>query len=464
MNAITGGLAGRAINCSWAGTNVLKISDTLEVIGGACKPNNPTFSFTDSTNSSILLISKLEGHFHITNASHASANIHITSDGGSNPWFEGSCLSPANVNMYGIGHYQVAAATTININHEQWEQINVLIHTGRAQAGAASTITLDNTYSSGTVDFYNNDYYVNITEGTGAGQVRRITDYDQTTKIATVDRAWNTTPGATSVYTIFALPNTLANTDVNVESWNGTLVTGDGDWAELQTDVDLLLTNLAIVNTNVNDIETLLGAVNTNVNDIETLLGTVNTNVNDIETLLGTVNTNVNDIETLLGTVNTNVNDIETLLGTVNTNVNDIETLLGTVNTNVNDIETLLGTVNTNVNDIETLLGTVNTNVSAIKTITDKLPIKRNVAIANFYFVLFDTNGNVVTGLGATPVASVSKDGAALVPLAGPVAEVGVGIYKVPLTAGETNFKDGMYTFTGAGAVTTFKEVITESV
>lgn len=74
------------------------------------------------------------------------------------------------------------------------------IHSGTAQAGAASTITLAAAASA------TNDYYkhatLTLTGGTGSGQVREITAYAGATKVATVDAAWVTVPDATSTYDI----------------------------------------------------------------------------------------------------------------------------------------------------------------------------------------------------------------------------------------------------------------------
>jgi len=67
-----------------------------------------------------------------------------------------------------------------------------LSDTGTLQAGAASTATLK-LAASAIDDFYNNGLLV-ITSGTGISQSRSITDYDGTTKIATVDRPWGTIP------------------------------------------------------------------------------------------------------------------------------------------------------------------------------------------------------------------------------------------------------------------------------
>ncbi len=73
-------------------------------------------------------------------------------------------------------------------------------HYGTAQAGASSSITLAAT-ASATDDTYNRAY-VTIVSGTGVGQTRIVSDYNGTTKAATVENAWNTTPDTTSVYVV----------------------------------------------------------------------------------------------------------------------------------------------------------------------------------------------------------------------------------------------------------------------
>jgi len=91
-----------------------------------------------------------------------------------------------------------------------------------AQAGAAATITLD-AGASAVDDFYN-DMTVGIIGGTGlflcANQPLVISDYDGTTKVATITGAWpQGTPDATSVFRI--LDNTkIANSKLD---WDVTL-------------------------------------------------------------------------------------------------------------------------------------------------------------------------------------------------------------------------------------------------
>ena len=76
------------------------------------------------------------------------------------------------------------------------------IHSGTAQAGAATTITLA-AGANGGDGIYNRNLIV-IIGGTGAGQTRTITDYDDTTKVCAVDREWHINPDATSEYQILA--------------------------------------------------------------------------------------------------------------------------------------------------------------------------------------------------------------------------------------------------------------------
>lgn len=78
--------------------------------------------------------------------------------------------------------------------------IRLFSHTGTAQAGASTTITLASAASS-TDDTYNNMDIV-ITSGTGSGQTKTITDYVGSTRVATVESAWTTNPDETSVYEV----------------------------------------------------------------------------------------------------------------------------------------------------------------------------------------------------------------------------------------------------------------------
>jgi hypothetical protein len=71
---------------------------------------------------------------------------------------------------------------------------------GTAQAGGASSITL-----AASEDISNDSATgreIAIVSGTGVDQLREITSYDSTTKVATTSSVWTVTPDATSKYVI----------------------------------------------------------------------------------------------------------------------------------------------------------------------------------------------------------------------------------------------------------------------
>jgi hypothetical protein len=89
------------------------------------------------------------------------------------------------------------------------------IRSGTAQAGSATSITLDASASSVT-DFYKHNY-VYVTSNAGAGQYRLITGYNGTSKAATIAPAWITGQEPANGSTFAILPAGIAN----VEAWMG---------------------------------------------------------------------------------------------------------------------------------------------------------------------------------------------------------------------------------------------------
>ena len=80
---------------------------------------------------------------------------------------------------------------------------SVTTDSGVAQAGSSNTITLKSA-TNYTTDDQCNGMFIEITSGTGSGQTRHIEDYVASTKVATVDPAWDTAPNATSHYDVKA--------------------------------------------------------------------------------------------------------------------------------------------------------------------------------------------------------------------------------------------------------------------
>src|SRR5574341_892290 len=109
--------------------------------------------------------------------------------------------------------------------------------TGTAQAGTATTITLQTNAS--TRDSLYNNQDVTITAGTGVGQTRTFSDYVGSTQVGTVSVAWTTTPDATSVYSITGDAPTEGQAGANqfnswdrVTVWNGQSANSAVSWIQ----------------------------------------------------------------------------------------------------------------------------------------------------------------------------------------------------------------------------------------
>lgn len=103
----------------------------------------------------------------------------------------------------GSGVRGIAGATGLDIRGILG---SVVLRTGTAQAGGASSITLD-AGANGNDNYYNNSI-VMIVAGTGLGQSRTITGYVGTTKVATVDSSWTVNPANDSVFVIMPTDRT----------------------------------------------------------------------------------------------------------------------------------------------------------------------------------------------------------------------------------------------------------------
>ena len=97
---------------------------------------------------------------------------------------------------------------------------SVTTDNGTAQGGTSTTITLKSA-TSYTTDDACNGFSLHITSGTGAGQHRLISDYVAATKIATVSKAFDTAPDATSNYEIKAWGENSVDEYINVLSGFG---------------------------------------------------------------------------------------------------------------------------------------------------------------------------------------------------------------------------------------------------
>jgi len=115
----------------------------------------------------------------------------------------------------------VNTAVAVDINH------GPAILNDIAQAGSSTTITLASG-SPSTTDFYVG-LTIKLTSGTGVSQARVITAYDGSTKVATVDRAWQVNPSSGTAYALLATDAPKTNSALEVSAstaGNPTLQTG----------------------------------------------------------------------------------------------------------------------------------------------------------------------------------------------------------------------------------------------
>lgn len=93
-----------------------------------------------------------------------------------------------------------------------------VVDSGTAQGGGSNTITLRSGYSSG--DDRVNGALVFIVSGTGAGQGNVISDYNNSTKVATVQNTWATNPDNTSVYVLYPGASGVTTAQIASAIWD----------------------------------------------------------------------------------------------------------------------------------------------------------------------------------------------------------------------------------------------------
>jgi hypothetical protein len=97
---------------------------------------------------------------------------------------------------------------------DEEQEIEILdgTHTGTAQAGANTTITLESGEDMSQADA--EGAYILITGGTGVNGLKQIIFYDTSTEIVTVESAWDTNPDNTSTYLIVQTFNKLKESNI----------------------------------------------------------------------------------------------------------------------------------------------------------------------------------------------------------------------------------------------------------
>lgn len=90
------------------------------------------------------------------------------------------------------------------------------MHTGTLQAATSTTVTLA-ADASAADDYYNNRV-IEIVNGTGIGQAYEISDYNGTTKVATISETLSIVPDTTSDYVVHLHSGNFQSQSLNVKN------------------------------------------------------------------------------------------------------------------------------------------------------------------------------------------------------------------------------------------------------
>lgn len=285
------------------------------------------------------------------------------------------------------------------------------IRSGTAQAGAASTITLDSG-ASATNNLYQN-CVIFIRSGTGVGQSNIIASYVGSTKVATVATAWATTPDNTSVFTVASFGPSIASVsgtvNANVTQWSGT--------------------NVATPAT--------AGIAEVNVKNINNVSSSSVTTVSANQGTTQPVN--------FTGTAGSALvkSDMVDIAGAA---VSATTAQLGTNLVNIAGSAVSTSTAQLGVNVVAVGSGAAN--------------IYKNKALAGFPFLMTDATTHAPK-TGLTVTGTVSIGGGAFGALTNAVAEISSGWYKVDLAAADLNGDTIALRFTATGADDTDITIVT---
>ena len=286
------------------------------------------------------------------------------------------------------------------------------VHTGTAQAGTSTSITLAAGANGGDGIFNRN--LIVIIGGTGTGQTRTIADYNDTTKICVIDREWRITPDATSEYQILA---------------DDTPLIVDHGVAQAGTSTTIRLRAYA---SSTDDTYTC--------NIIIIIAGTGRGQAR----LVGSYNGATKDV-TICGdnwVTTPDTTSVYVMLPYGASCASCIGTYArGQINTEIdNALDTAIpgsptaDSINQRVKAIDDLSQASGSgDLVAIKTKTDNLPsgIAKNVALPKFDVFMVLSSDHVSPATGKTITGQILKDGGAFAGITNTITEVGNGVYTI---------------------------------
>lgn len=189
-------LSGIALNSGIGAGNVFQDGQVFAAHSCHGMGMNATISYANSTTGISAYFTHWGGYIEIHDMTNANdlAELNVTSG---KIVIDSSCTN-GNIRIRGNAEIEDNSAGT-TVETPSPASITSKIN-GVAQAGGASTMTFP--ANAAPIDDYYLPGVILITGGTGEGQSRKITAYNGTTKVATVDTAWDTVPDSTSEFSV----------------------------------------------------------------------------------------------------------------------------------------------------------------------------------------------------------------------------------------------------------------------
>lgn len=301
-----------------------------------------------------------------------------------------------------------------------------IIDTGTAQSAASTSITLRAAFSATDDVLIGATVWV-YSSTNGLHDRRVITDWDNTTKVATVD-AWTQDPTGTILYAVYATApgSTSDPLPVDVQTWLGTAPNALAS-GRVDTTVGAMQANVVTA-----------AAVATGAIDADA--------VADGAIDAGAIADGAIDAATFAaGAIDAAaIADGAIDAATFAANAIAAAALDPDVTT---ELQSGLAT-SAELAAVETKIDTLDTNVDTL--LTADAVYKKNVAVTAFMFYMALTDGS--PGESLTVAATISKDGGAFAAVAGAVAEVSDGWYKHNLSQTEMNADEIALKYTATGA------------
>lgn len=348
-----------------------------------------------------------------------------------------------------------------------------VIRDGTAQAGAANSITLD-AGASATNEIYDENL-VTIVAGTGAGQTRRIAEYNGTSKVAIVDRVWETNPASDSEFVILA-------DAAEVSSQHGLAQGGTASTITLSADAsatdDIYNGSVVVIRTSVGAGQARLITDYNGTTKVATVKPDWVTNPTsasvyrilpigraDVELIEGLDASDQIRDAVVDDATRIDASALNTASGAVGSNGSGLTEAGGT-----GDHLTAINLPDQTMNITGNITGNLSGSVGSLTTNNDKTGYSlandarptKNVALSNFCFLMVDATDFATPETGLTITAQISKDGGAFAAATNAAAEIANGWYAITLTQAEMNADTVLLRFTATGAAARNVQILTQ--